>query len=733
MPTISSIYLVISLVLAVVIGPQTRVWSWGPALLSLGVSVLAALPVVWRKGRSQGDFGIIAFATLTAAWFAWRAWNSPVAEYGQADLVLLVSAVCAFISMRGIMGDRRAEGVLAWGVALLLLANLVVVGMQIMDPTYSPVFRTRAVSTMVSGFLAHYNEAANFLIAASMLVGASALVGRHAMLTRVFFGLLALGGLAGIWFTTSRGGILGASAACLVGGVVWLVIIGRRKSKWFAPAVIILPILLAAAVTTFLFKGWESAQETRKVADTSVESLLDNDKRLFFLGTALSCAGTHWMAGGGSRSFSWECNRFADSKAQGDMSHKPEFVHNELVQSATDYGLIGAGLLVGLLGALVIACLLRVMFDKPPESPDSSDALRLGALAALAGMMVQSSFSFVFHLLPGILLLGICLGQISRSRVPGTGARVPAIRTFLSLSALAGAALLFATGWRGTRVTHILWTTYFSKAGTPSEESGIDALTEAVAVWPQSEFHQRRAEILQREATATTGPDAESLAERALADYRKTAELQPFDPVPVINLATLLSRQGHDRDAEDAFAKAITLQGGMEQAYRSRFLLACHYHAKGMRVFTAGDPNAALDLLHKSAEEIEAAVLSMHWLTKDILEPRVAIHESLGVAREAAGDPEGALESYNFAATLRNGTRAHYRAGVLLGNLAVARWGKRQAAEAMYGFIEAKKRVTQAGNQLPQGVTPSDRVEYIDYLDRSINFLKGAKIEPREW
>ena len=94
------------------------------------------------------------------------------------------------------------------------------------------------------------------------------------------------------------------------------------------------------------------------------------------------------------------------------------------------------------------------------------------------------------------------------------------------------------------------------------------------------------------------------------------------------------------------------------------------------------------------------------------------------------GDSEGALESYNFATTLHDGRRAHYRAGVLVGKMAVETWSQRRPGEALKHFIEARRRIAQAGNQLPLGVTPSQSAEYVAYLDRTIAFLKGAKVEP---
>jgi hypothetical protein len=46
-------------------------------------------------------------------------------------------------------------------------------------------------------------------------------------------------------------------------------------------------------------------------------------------------------------------------------------------------------------------------------------------------------------------------------------------------------------------------------------------------------------------------------------------------------------------------------------------------------------------------------------------------------------------------------------------------------------FIEAETRVAKA-NPLPADVTPEKRNEYIAYLRKTIDYLKGAKVEPSE-
>ncbi len=53
----ASLFLVLALILATTLGPQTRPWSWGPAMLALGAALVAALPMLWRSKRMQADFG----------------------------------------------------------------------------------------------------------------------------------------------------------------------------------------------------------------------------------------------------------------------------------------------------------------------------------------------------------------------------------------------------------------------------------------------------------------------------------------------------------------------------------------------------------------------------------------------------------------------------------------------------------------------------------------------------
>ncbi|MEN9975542.1 MAG: hypothetical protein RLZZ282_1548 [Verrucomicrobiota bacterium] len=656
--------------------------------------------------------------------------HSPVAELGQADLLLAAAVVGGFVSMRAIAGDDLAERIFLWGVALLLLANIVVIGQQIQDPSYSPIFRTRRV-TYGSGYFATYNEAANYLIACSLIVGGAAWFGRHGTFTRVMWFVIAALGLASVWFTRSRGGIFGAAVGSGVFAVVALVMSKRRGSRWFAPAVIAIPVI-GLALGSYFIIGWQEAQEIR-TAGSGIDGLLDNSCRLYYLGIALSCIGLHPLAGGGSRSFSWECYRFWESAVQGAGGARPDMVHNEVVQALTDYGLVGGGLLVGLLGALALAAVLRVLFDDVAKIPGSADVWRLGALAGLAGMLVQSSFSFVFHQIPGALLLGICLAPLSRTIDRAPGKNTLGTRVLLTLAAISSVLLLLPAGWAGTQVTRILWPVYFGKQPLLSAESRIDALSEAISLWPQTEFYQERAALFQSFMGSAEDGGLREPAERAINDYQAAARLNPYDPGLAVNAANLLSVLRRDAEAEVEYARAIVLQGGMESGFRGHYSFAAHSMRKGLRQFHRNQ-SAALESLEHAAIAIEEAVKQTpgYVMGNDGRSMRISIHENLGRAREAAGNTAGALLAYDMASSIPTGARVHYEAGVLIGRMAVESWSQRQAPVALKQFLDARKRIAQAGNELPAGVTSKQRAEFIVYLDRMIAFLKGAKVVPSE-
>lgn len=729
MNLLASFLLVAAVWLAVFLGPQLSPWSWGASLLATGAAVLMALPGLWRgTSRSPGGW-LLGTGAVTLVWFAMRAWMSPVAEHGMMDLLLLAATVGGFLVMRGTQDGVGAERVTVWGIGILLLASAVVVCWQAKDPDFSPGLVARF--PLPSGFFGHYNYGANFLIGTSCLVGGVALFDRRLRLAeRVVLGVVALVGIGAVYLTGSRGGQIGAVAAVAVFVGLAMVVGLRQGSKWFAPGVVVLP-LVGIGLAVFLIHGWARSQELRG-QDTGVDSVVDNAIRLHLAGIAASCVAEHPWQGGGSRSFSWECNRFWDNDSHGQSRGRPEQVHNEILQAATDYGLIGAALLVLFIGSVMVGGLLKLLFGETGTGAADGYSWLVGGLAGLAGLLVHSNFCFVFHPVPGALVLGVALGRATyvsgsaerRGRLVRSGARMVAVG-----GAVACGALMLPLGWRGTRVTCVRWADAFGQNPTRDRRAVEAALEQSVAIWPLEEFYLQLAAIHQHWASDATEPDEHrKWVERALGDYENATKLYPFNPVSAANRAVILSAEGDNAAAEAEFARAIRLQGGMESTYRVWHHLARHCFIKAERQLRQGETEAALGTTEEAVEAMEKAVRDTPpWLIDRDL--RLSIHERLGLIRGFQGDEAGALEAYQFMTVILPGSRGHYRAASLLVKRANRVWLDRKPAEALADFLSAKEHYAET-SAFPEDVSVTERVALWQYINSKITDLRAAKIEP---
>ncbi|MEP2777035.1 MAG: O-antigen ligase family protein [Luteolibacter sp.] len=733
MALVSAFLWVAGLVLSVVIAPQLRVWTWGPAMLCFSLSTFAALPIIWRERKNSGDLVIVTIGFLLVCWLGLRAAVTPVVELAQSDLLLVAMAVATFVSFRGISGSLPAQRVMYCGIAVLTAASIYVVARQVADPAYSPIFPSK--NAHPSGFFAHYSYGGSFLVAVSLILAGLAMHAKERMAIRLLLGLIAVLALVGVYYTRSRGAIFGA-----MGGLgtlfVFTLIVGKRdEKKWFAPAIIAIP-LIAAMLGYALYTGLSDSQEVRDQTG-GVTGMLDNTIRFYLAGIALSCFQLHPLLGGGARSYSWECYRFWDFEAMGRGSAKPEHVHNELLQTATDYGLLGAGLLIVFLICVTILVIYRSSSRKTASLPRIADGWRIGGIAGLAGLFIQSNFEGIFRIAPGAVVLALCLSAACFPNAPAAVTGRSYLAWFKSgLVATVGilsAILLFSFGMKGTRVSFILWPSFFGSIPVGSETK-LDALNKAIPVWPLFTLNRERAELHQKLATEDLSPaTAADFIKLSLTDFREVTILHPFDPAAFVSSANLLSSLGRYQEAEIDFAKAIKLQGDMEACFKAHFHAALHYQRKALKEYDPKNPIVSLSDMQIATVHIEKSLTLSRYLSLQDQQLRVTIHQNYGRLLETVGEPKKALEQYDFTAQGRYGRNSHYMAALLYGKLAVEFWfNKRRPEDALYFFIKAVERIRMSGNELPKGVTAEQREAHLNYFNNSINTLKGGRIIPSE-
>jgi len=728
MAVASSIFLSLGFILSVVIAPQLRIWTWGPTMACLSLAGLFALPTIWRERKSNGDLVIALSGTALVFWIMARAALSPVPELAQSDMLLTAMAVATFLSLRAVQHSPAAQKVFVAGIVAIVAASIYVIARQVMEPGFSPLFPSGS-SPWPAGFYGHYSYGASFLLATSFILAGLAFGYTRKPLGRILLGLLAILAFGAIYYTKSRGAFIGAVGGLFTFFVCILVIAKRDDRKWFGPAIIALPVVLG--ISAFVLLPVVSGLLAERAGAGEV---FDNAIRLHLLGIAVSCIQLHPLIGGGARSFSWECFRFWEVAEMGAGSNKPEHVHNELVQTASDYGMLGATLLLIVLIVAVVSAFIRSAHTSRKSADPFGDAMRIGGAAGFAALFIQSNFEGIFRIPPGAILLAMCLSGLCLNGRGSAGSNVlPRIKACLvSLVCLASCAMLAFFGTMGTRATFILWNGFFG-TGANAVETKIDAAGKALEIWPLHSLALHRGMLYQQMAASPEySGDSNRLLELSLLDFQKARALHPFDPTSVLGTAVIFGQFQRDVEAETAFQEAIRLQGAMEAGFKARYLYAKHMWAKGNREFTNGKTKESVDSLSIASKTLEDAfaIHGLGWIPEryGFL---VKVHTSAGRALEELGDSREAMNHYERASSLPSGNATHYYVAMLYAKLAIENWKKRNGSDALFLFLNARQRIGVV-SELPSDITAEKRDEWISYLDRSIGYLRAAKYEPSE-
>lgn len=566
------ILLVAAFALALLFGAQTVAWSWGPAFLALALAlgIRAFLPT--RGGLVVGLSILPVFL-----WVVIRAAGSPVLDPARADVMLAMAIAATALIISGLRpGDRAITGLFA-GLALVSLVNLSIGVMQLQDPAFTWPYNGRP-SDKATGFFGHYNYFSNFTLGIGLLLAGRGFLHRdHPGLRALFLGT-ATWSAAMIVISGSRGGTLALGIGVVlllgcVGALAWRS--GAWWSKIFLVAFPLLLILVVGVGVVLLSK----VQERRDEGGGFV-ALADNSARLEWMELSLKVAAEHPIAGGGSRAYSWERNHHWDVEVFGRGKEAERFVHNELLQTLADYGIVGAVLVLLPIGTVGWLGLSRIFLGGSEES-SHLDSLAAGIIAAGGAVLFQANISFVFHLLPTAMLFGLLLGL--GALIPP--ARLP--RVWYRWAATAAAGILgFGALWLGAGgsvALHSVWPVLYSQTSLVQidPEAAAARLDRASRSWPGYRVLQERGHASRiAAAAALEDPQARKTWNRAAVEAYQAAEaIHPFQPGLALNRANALSELGEAAAADAAYERALDLQGGLEAAFRTRFFYAKHLYS----------------------------------------------------------------------------------------------------------------------------------------------------------
>jgi len=650
MSAVSVILLIVAMGLALLLGPQTLAWSWGPALAVLGVAVAFAALVRPAAGFAKS---VAVPMLLAAGWIAGRAVATPVLDDMRDDLLLLGAMLaCAWVCSRLDPAGRALRGCFA-GFSLLALANGTMALLQWQNLELIWPYASKPVGAP-TGFFGHYIDFSCFMGALGLLGLSRVLISRDVWWLKALHLLAVAIVVVTIPLSGARAGLLGlgvGGAGFLVG---WLIVLWRRRSKAFGPLAIAMPLLLMGAVAVI----WPSLRgvDSDRVNAAGLARFSDNNIRLKFYKLALKMTESHPMVGGGSRSFAWEKNQAWDLEQMGRNSSDEPFAHNEFLQVAVEYGWTGAVLVtVAVLAMLLMQVVSLFLGSKVKDQDLDLDPLRVAVLAVGLCQMFQANFSFVFHLLPSTLVLGVVFGF---GGVAASGRRLdvrwPAWRRLVA--AVPGVALglpLVILGIAGSKALAALWPIQYAREPLSRVAPGAAAegMAKVRGFWPGYHLAKLEGHLFRSAGDQLNVPNTERIARytAAVESYREVLAMHPYEAGAAVNLANTLSLLGRDEEAEEAFAVAIRLAGDLESGFQARFWYANHLHIYWRQKWHERRPEEALWGFLKARRLMdEVAKMSPPW---DNTQMKRALIKSLDESitfLQGAGieprDPEAAPE-----------------------------------------------------------------------------------------
>jgi O-antigen ligase len=571
-------------------------YSCGIPLVLMGLALVFGS---WNRRQHGRPGWVFALVVLTSLYFGVQMFRAPVQDFGRSDGLLLAGAVLAFwwvwssrtCMMRPLLGTL-------W---LMVVANIVVACVQkYSDVDFYPIYGQRATNTYPSGLYLHYNHFANFMVGVGLLSFGVAMAGKVGRWMKISAWLIFIICFFGVYLATSRGawlGMGGGSAVVLVG---WLAYLWREKRP-YAGVSLVAATVLAPAVIMLAWQFGSKVVEERSGGDSG---------RLEMASMALEMIEEKPLWGGGSRSFFFDSIRKWNAKELYIGSGDVQYVHNEYLQAAVDYGLIGLGLLLLVFSVVMFRGVALLTMGS--NDTDADEGMTLGAMASLFGMGVQAFFSFVYHVLPDVLLMSMMVGilvsqpwalsSMSKNADKEDQGAVNWLGYGLVGSLLGLCVALFAfrdgAAWYVTRPGFD-----FTK---PSLEVSAMRYEQAVAIRPDfrvmSDLSQMWVKMNRAEGESTEVRKIR--LERAIENHVALLKRAPDCFHDRLNLALMYDSAGRFIEAESLYDEIVPLLDARELFYGTRYHYARHLFSRAHVVWRQREPEKALVLFHRAKEQL---------------------------------------------------------------------------------------------------------------------------------
>ncbi|MEP6667594.1 MAG: O-antigen ligase family protein [Chthoniobacter sp.] len=549
--------LALSLVcIQVMIGGVRLVFSLPAYFLLASASLLTFLAF---KKLARPPLLCALTASLLAAWVVGRALSSPVVYLARADLFMILGAVLVYLLTVMHLTATRTRHILVGILLLFALVHVAIGAIQFKQGDefmLLPGIMRSPYGWRASGFYICPNHLAGLLEMLAMLAVGQACWGSSRPAIRILAGYCALMCLAGLAVTGSRGGYLSVVFGLGVFAILslWAVKLTRRGGFW-----VMFAGILAGAVV--ILGGALFVMSQSETIYTRLMQVYDpSNMRLLMWKAAVTQYHLEPLTGTGSGTYLFYGRQFRSPLVQNDPMH----VHNDYLELLAEYGLIGtvlcgAFLLVHLVSGM--AGLRKIVLEQiRPGTPRLSNdlALDIGALAAIAALLMHSVVDFNMHIPANALVVAFLFGILARPMGDSEGESGQPVQAAGWWRWLAAAVAVVLLGLSARLLPGEILAEKARVALRDDRNSDALALANRGLAWEKKNpfLYGYRGEA--EHFLTLSAPDevaAHILHEDAATDYERALKLFPQDTGLLLKEAQILDLMGRYADAEDVFQR----------------------------------------------------------------------------------------------------------------------------------------------------------------------------------
>lgn len=554
-------------------------------ILGLVLAILVFGPLATGAVRTLELLIIQGLTTLAIYLWVLRLWLAPqqrllwppicwavilfvayaIMRYFQADIEfvarrelnkILIYGFLFFIVLNNLHRQEATQAItlvmvfLAMGISIYALYQFITDSDRVWHFIKPATYAKRATGTYICP-----NHLAGFLEMILPLGLAFTLAGRLGHATKVFVGYTSLVILAGIGVTISRGGWIATLLTLLV---FFGVLIRQRDTR--KQAIVCLAVLVLAG--TFVALRFERARDRVqwRLSELFVNGQVENIRFRLWRPAYEIFKDNFWL-GAGPAHFDFRFRQYRTD----DLQVRSDRVHNDYLNTLTDWGIVGFALVASAWGLLAWGMARSWKFvQRAPHDfaakKSNKTAFFIGAGCGLLAILLHSFVDFNMHIPANAILAITLMAMVSGNWRFATerfwyASGVP-IKLLVTAVCLAGIGWFAVQGKRRAEEYLILDTIDHLEEFAPER---LEPLKRAFAVEPMNfQTAHEIGEILRRKSWEAEDGYRE-LAKEAMTWFDRSLKLDPYDSYSHLRYGMCLDWLDRFAEADPHFQRAIHL------------------------------------------------------------------------------------------------------------------------------------------------------------------------------